>query len=302
MADSSTSKGLDAGSSGSATAVAGRRTVWVALKAAGTLLGFFMAGFTVRNAMTAPNCSPGCPAVLAYRDDGIVADFTTSELGYPRNAMREIFGVFSDLKFGGESRASYKKWRRESSADDDYFLQVRYSLHPPLGSRVGYAGVFTSFSQPPQIPYDISAFTGIQFDLRVDEKALHESTFEVAVTLPTADWPRDPPGSEDWSEACLSGRDLRPGWLKVTMPFSRFGKAKYSGRTYAFNRTRVFQLSFAVRAGTTMEEGELDLDNIRFVRDAPQKIEIVLYPTPPTLPNDALPDRPAGSVRPSSAR
>lgn len=191
--------------------------------------------------------------------DGTIASFTTGGGGPARNDMGLHFSLFSDSALNMDSKVWYKVFREHGERRENY-LRIFYQLISH-GDRDPYVGIYTDFSLPPPLTFDVSHYDFLSVNVRLDNNDAAEK-LSVGIVLYSA--------SGDNSTMIFPSVEINPillndKWQQIRIPLSEFGSPPFVPYEVQLDTRSVYRMGIRL-IGTPSESihGYVDVDNIRF--------------------------------------
>jgi hypothetical protein len=200
----------------------------------------------------------GYPWVKPYpRDDGLIADFNGAFALPARTYNGNSFNIVLDSDWNKPSKVWYE---RIAESEPEGFLRIYYQLES-VNNSPSYGGVFVDLSHLPAVPYDVSAFRGLHFRLRMGQAVQKE---RVSFVVPVASANINC-GWNDYLEFPVAWNDLITDWKDIDVPFGKLRDPPFSIHQHHFDPHQVFRVAFIIKgAPGVSEHGFLDIDDISF--------------------------------------
>ena len=198
--------------------------------------------------------------VQPYPTDGIIADFFSGTGGYARTSRNTQCAMISDSALNLDSRIGYK--RIDVGPTGKGFLRVSFELKSQTDA-TPYVGIYCSFSHFPEIPFDVSKFKNLDFNMRVAPNA--------PISVQVALYSRRPLGLSEsyvFPSYQIPQEDLSLQWKPYFIPFYEFRAAKFTKTNISFDPEAAYRVAFLIfgrpRSDTT---AFIDLADIRFAAE-----------------------------------
>ncbi len=190
----------------------------------------------------------------------VIADFT----GAPgQGALTKIglpFSIMSDNVHNMKSKIWYQRLYK-GNRSDDAFLRIYYDIIPH-DSRQGFVGIFSDFTLPPAKPINLSEFSGISFDMRIED--VHIKNTEIRLVLYSNNIKNNQFAYPMYSiKPKVTSKE---GWSKYKILFSEFKSPDFASDpdSIKLDVNRVFRFGF-VFLSTEKVNGQIDFDNISWL-------------------------------------
>ncbi len=191
---------------------------------------------------------------------GMIADFTGGSSGKPHTTLGTQCALISDSSQNMGSTISYKRVDHDKNGDG--YLRVSFHLVSTTDD-TPFAGIFCSFSYFPEVPYDVSYFHKLSFNIQ-SEDARPAYTVRAVLYSGTPSYDHK---NYVMPSYAVDPAELADGWgHPVIAHFDDFHPARFFGSGAAFDPHKAYRVGFVIfgKPRTTID-GAIDLDNIAFV-------------------------------------